>query len=156
MKRLLSGLFRLIPTSALRLGIFLANAKFNQGAVAVITNDEGHVLLLRHVFRKSYPWGFPSGFVNVGENAAAAALRELKEETGLQAMVIHVGATALVAPRHLETVVYGHVRVVTPIKLSHEIFEARWVVPDQVSHDVVQGLRPDQLALLLAAADPES
>jgi len=155
-KRLLAGLFRLIPSSVLRLGLFLGNAKFNHGAVAVITNDEGQVLLLRHVFRKSYPWGFPAGFVNAGENAAAAALRELKEETGLQAMVIHVGATTLVAPRHLETVVYGHVRVVTPIKLSHEIFDARWVMPDQVSEDIVQGLHPDQLALVAAAADPES
>lgn len=156
MKRLLSGLFRLIPSSVLRLSLFLGNAKFNHGAVAVITNNEGQVLLLRHVFRKSYPWGFPSGFVNAGENAATAALRELKEETGFEAMVIHVGGTTLVAPRHLETVVYGHVRIVTPVKLSHEIFEACWVDPDQVPDDIVQGLHPDQFALLVAAADPES
>ena len=155
MKRLLSGLFRLIPSSVLRLGLFLANAKFNHGAVAVISNNEGHVLLLRHVFRKSYPWGFPAGFVNAGENASTAALRELKEETGLDAMIIHVGATTLVAPRHLETVVYGHTNDVGPITVSREIFEARWVTPDQVSDDIVQGLHPDQFALLVAAIDPE-
>ena len=154
MKRLFSVLFRLVPSSVLRLGLFMANAKFNHGAVAVVTNNDGHVLLLRHVFRKSYPWGFPAGFVSAGENAAAAALRELKEETGLEAMVIHVGATTLVAPRHLETIVYGHVSVAAPINPSHEIFEARWVMPDQVSDDIIQGLHPDQFALLAAAADP--
>lgn len=156
MKRLFSALFRIVPSSVLRLGLFMANAKFNHGAVAVITNNDGHVLLLRHVFRKSYPWGFPAGFVNAGESAAAAALRELKEETGLDAMVIHVGATTLVAPRHLETIVYGHISVAAPIHPSREIFEARWVRPDQVSDDIVQGMHPDQFALLAAAADPES
>lgn len=155
MKRLLSGLFRLVPSSVLRLGLFLANAKFNHGAVAVVSNNEGQVLVLRHVYRKSYPWGFPSGFVNAGENASTAALRELKEEAGLEAMIIHVGATTLVAPRHLETVVYGHANAAGPIQQSHEIFEARWVTPDQVADDIVQGMHPDQFALLTAAIDTE-
>lgn len=156
MKRLLSGLFRLVPSSVLRLGLFLANAKFNHAAVAVISNNKGQVLVLRHVYRKIYPWGFPSGFVNAGENASTAALRELKEETGLEAVVTHLGATKLVASRHLETVVYGHVHAAGPIHQSHEIFEARWVVPDKVSDDIVQGMHPDQSTLLTAAIDPEA
>jgi hypothetical protein len=54
----MSGLFHLIPSSVLRLGLFLANAKFNHGAIAVVSNNKGYVLLFRHVFRKSYPWVF--------------------------------------------------------------------------------------------------
>jgi ADP-ribose pyrophosphatase YjhB (NUDIX family) len=77
--------------------------------------------------------GFPAGFVNAGEYASSAALRALKEETGFDAIVIHVGSTALVASRYLETVVYGHAKAASPmINLSHEVFEAHWVVTDQV------------------------
>jgi 8-oxo-dGTP pyrophosphatase MutT (NUDIX family) len=44
--------------------------------------DGGHPLVL--LIRDSYKnWGFPKGHVESGEEAAAAALREVSEETGL-------------------------------------------------------------------------
>lgn len=148
MKRLLSTLFRLVPFRVLRVGLFLGNAKFNHGAVGVFTDPEGRVLLLRHVFRKAYPWGFPSGFVNVGEETSAAAVRELKEETGLEATATHVGETVLVAPRHLETLVHGRVDHAEEFTLSHEIFEARWVAPGQVPDDIVLASPPAYRSIL--------
>ena len=148
MKTLFAALFRRVPSRVLRWGLFLANAKFNHGAVGIFEDSNRRVLLLRHVFRKNYPWGFPSGFVAVGEDAATAAVRELKEETGLTATVTAVGATTLVAPRHLETVVYGYVAVPEPLTISHEIFEARWVTRDQIPEDIAAGLPRGQLPLL--------
>jgi len=51
-----------------------------QGAqVAVWNNDQ--VLLIRNSYRETY--AFPGGFIRKDENTAAAASRELREETGI-------------------------------------------------------------------------
>jgi 8-oxo-dGTP diphosphatase len=54
-------------------------------ADAVVFDDTGAVLLIR---RKNDPFqgqfALPGGFVEIGETTEAAALRELKEETGLE------------------------------------------------------------------------
>lgn len=152
MKRVLSSLFRLVPSRVLRAGLFLANAKFNHGAVGVFTDSEGRILLLRHVFRKTFPWGFPSGFVNVGETASEAAVRELKEETGLVGTITHADETFLVAPHHLETLVHGRVERAENFTLSHEIFEARWVTPGQVPDDIVLASPPAHRDILQGKA----
>lgn len=152
MKRFLSFVYGITPNVLLRFGLFLTNAKFNHGAVAVLSDEAGRVLVLKHVYRKGYPWGFPSGFVNVGEEAADGALREVKEETGLVATVTRVGTSALVAPRHLETVVYGRADSNTSLTLCHEIFEARWIDPESVPDDVASGLPAEQKAILSSLA----
>jgi 8-oxo-dGTP diphosphatase len=52
-------------------------------AAAVII-DDGHVLLVRRrVPESGLEWTFPSGKVEPGETAEAAAVREALEETGL-------------------------------------------------------------------------
>jgi len=55
-------------------------------ALAVVLRD-GHALLVQ---RRNPPnagtWGFPGGHVEPGETALAAAVRELREETGVVAV----------------------------------------------------------------------
>ena len=138
-----------MPSPFLRLGLYVMSAKFNHGAVGIYSDSNGHVLVLNHVYRKGYPWGFPSGFINVGESAADGALRELREETGVPAEIDRVGATTLVAPRHLETVVYGRADSTHPLRLCHEIFEASWVDPRSVPDHIAKGLPPDQIGLMM-------
>ncbi len=50
------------------------------------------VLLIKDAYRN---WGFPKGHLEDGEDAAAAALREIAEETGLTDLVLHgISATS--------------------------------------------------------------
>lgn len=53
-----------------------------------IFDDEGRVLLQRR--GDSGKWGFPGGAVELGETPEMAAVRELKEETGLDVEVKHL------------------------------------------------------------------
>lgn len=50
-----------------------------------IYNDKGEVLLQRR--GDSNKWGFPGGALEVGETPQMAAIREVKEETGLDVEV---------------------------------------------------------------------
>ena len=51
--------------------------------VDVIVDIDGRVVLVR---RKNppYGWAIPGGFIDYGENAEDAAVREIREETGLE------------------------------------------------------------------------
>lgn len=58
-------------------------AQFTVTAGALIFNDAGEVLLLKHRFRAGSGWGIPGGFLETGEHAEQALRRELREEIGL-------------------------------------------------------------------------
>jgi 8-oxo-dGTP diphosphatase len=58
-------------------------------AVDVIIEIEGHIVLIE---RKNFPhgWAIPGGFVDVGETVEAAAVREMREETGLAVVLLEL------------------------------------------------------------------
>ncbi|MGL4336436.1 MAG: NUDIX hydrolase [Turicibacter sp.] len=57
-----------------------------QGAFAVIINEEKKVLLVK---RRDYPiWDLPGGRVDPGESVVDCAIREAKEETGVDIKVM--------------------------------------------------------------------
>ncbi len=53
-------------------------------AAGTLVEDDGHVLLIRRAVppRRGY-WAFPAGYMEADESAEEAAIRETKEETGL-------------------------------------------------------------------------
>ena len=55
----------------------------NIGAAVVVVNDKGQLLMGRQV-KDEYRWSFPGGHLEEGESKISAALRELKEEAGLE------------------------------------------------------------------------
>ncbi|MDO8302724.1 MAG: NUDIX domain-containing protein [Sedimentisphaerales bacterium] len=61
---------------------------FTIGVFGIITDNEGRVLLCH---RRDYDlWNLPGGGVEAGESPWGALVREIKEETGLEAKPVHL------------------------------------------------------------------
>lgn len=99
---------------------------------AFVAAPDGHLLALR----RAHPpclgaWDLPGGFVDAGERPADAIVREIREETGLDAELAGVlGAYASVygeTGRHTVDVGYlARVRDPERLVLSEEKSEAAW------------------------------
>ena len=140
LKHTLAGLMRRFPAlhSLLVHSLNMVAARFTVGAIGVVYNQGGEILLLEHVFRHRYPWGLPGGWVSRRERPDEALRRELAEEVGLEVQVgPPVGIARGRLRSHLET---GYLCEVTGEgeidHLSSEILSARWVRPDAILHDL--------------------
>ncbi|MCL2633728.1 MAG: NUDIX domain-containing protein [Oscillospiraceae bacterium] len=94
------------------------------------------ILLVRHV--KSGYWSFPKGHTEDGESEAETAIREIKEETGIEVYVdTGFRETVTYSPRRdtSKTVVYFIARAKTRelIPQSEEISDIRWVEIDKAA-----------------------
>lgn len=77
-------------------------------AVGVILESEGRLFLGRRTIDPGRgKWSFPSGYVDLGESTAEAALREVKEETGYDARLTGLVGVYSTADRPVVFVVYG-------------------------------------------------
>ena len=69
--------------------VFFAVSRLQRGMTlgvrTVAIDGEGRVMLVKHTYL--YGWWLPGGGVDRGEDCPAAAVRELREETGLVATV---------------------------------------------------------------------
>lgn len=84
LKKLLGALWRGAPKSLRRLTMRLIEPRFAVTSGAVVVDEQGRVLLLKHVFRVGSGWGIPGGFIEKGEQPEDAVRRELEEEIGLK------------------------------------------------------------------------
>jgi 8-oxo-dGTP pyrophosphatase MutT (NUDIX family) len=83
-----------LPLFARRLAVRVLYPRVPIGAVAVIRNDAGLVLLVRQTYHRGGPrWAAPGGWLGRGESPQQAAVREAWEETGLRVTVGRVLAT---------------------------------------------------------------
>jgi len=132
-KKQIAALFRKAPWLAVigeRLWS-LRQARYAVGAVGVVFDGEGRVLLLEHVFHPRHPWGLPGGWVNRREAPGTAVARELREETGLCVEVVQplLVEVSRLRPDHLELAYLCRLEDHAEISLSGEILSYQWSDP---------------------------
>ncbi len=128
--------------------MWLGTAKFSLGVTGIVFDAEGRVMLLRHTFRRRYPWGLVSGWVNRGERLEDALRREVDEETGL---TVGVGPLFRVRKDHLHLAVEAIYLCRLEgglFRASNEITAIDWRRPD----DLPPGVHPDHAPLIREAA----
>lgn len=111
------------------------------GVALVAFNEAEQVFMMRHVFHPTAPWGVPGGWLGRGESPAEAALRELKEETGLTAVLGPATYTIYDEnPPHIGIVFLGQLQP-GPITLSAEIMEVAWFSLDDLPEKMLPHMR---------------
>jgi 8-oxo-dGTP diphosphatase len=146
LKRLLGFLWRKSPKAVRRWGVSFTQPRFQVTAGAVVLNDEGRVLLLKHVFRPGSGWGIPGGFLELGEQPEAAIRRELREETGLElesAEMVFVRAHK--KPPRVEIIYRCRANGEVTLE-GYEIKSGDWFLPDRLP----EGLSKDQQWIIRA------
>src|SRR5689334_19971259 len=88
----MSKMWRRLPARVRRWSMRLAHTRFTVTAGAIIINESGQVLLLKHRFRAGSGWGLPGGFIEAGEQPIDALRRELREEIGLEVEDVEIFA----------------------------------------------------------------
>ncbi len=120
---------------------------FAVSAGAIITDDKGRVLLLKHRFRPSPGWGIPGGFIERGEQPDEALRRELREEAELELKDVKLFATrAFNEPKQIE-ILFTARAIDDTERLSFEIQKAAWFAPEELPKDLPQ----DQAKLIKRA-----
>ena len=129
----------------------LAHTRFTVTAGAVIFNDKGEVLLLKHRFRAGSGWGLPGGFMEKGEQPIDALRRELREEIALEVDDVKVfAARSFKKPKQVE--VLFRARANAQVKSQTvEVERAEWFAVDALP----QGLPRDQRVYIERAAKPD-
>lgn len=109
-------------------------------ASAVVTNEHGDILLQRR--RDSGLWALPGGGMEMTESLPGAAIREVKEETGLDIEITGLVGT-YTDPRHIIAYTDGEVRrqfnvcftariTGGALKISSESTELKFVAPAEL------------------------
>ena len=145
----LGAVWRRFPSKLKRWTMSLSHPRFSVTAGAVITDDRGHVLLLKHRFRPGSGWGIPGGYINKGEQAEDALRRELREEAGLELKDVAVLTTRTFSKPQQVEIVFVCRADGNPKQLNYEIQKAEWFSLDQLP----SSLPKDQLELVKRVLD---
>ena len=121
----------------------LVAPRFFVGVVGIVRNENREVLLVRHTYRQRYPWGLPTGFLERGEQPAAALAREILEETGFECVIESTPAVYSDDQRPLLSIVFKGRYSSGSFTPNSEISEVGFFPLDRLPP-----LLPDQLMLL--------
>jgi 8-oxo-dGTP diphosphatase len=101
-RALLRG-FRSLPTTARRRVVRTIAPSFTVGAMCFIERSDGGLLLVQQVYRRR--WGVPGGLLERREEPAHAAVREVREEVGLDIVLLGEPAVVVdVIPQRVDIV----------------------------------------------------
>jgi len=147
------NIFRRLPPSIRRRAIHAGTPNFTVGAVLLLRDDDGRVLLVRqrHTRRVSIErsearsestagWSLPGGLLGHGESPREAVVREVFEELGMR---LDAGDVAEAVPHALVNPHSRRVDIVFTLARGTEasgtvsadgieILEIRWFAPDDL------------------------
>ncbi len=149
------SIYRRLPA---RIRVFIvrrATPSYWVGAMCVVERSDGALLLVRQSYRRG--WTFPGGLLKRNEAPARAAVRETREEVGLEVELDDHPRVVVDAPRRRVDVVF-RARLAAeadgqePTPVSPEILEVRWFAPDELP--VIQRETAEALVELGRAVRP--
>ena len=146
-RRVLLRIWRDVPFPGWLRQVFLRvlNPSVMVGAMALIQDDQGRILVLEHTYRREVPWGLPGGWLKHAESPESGLAREVFEETGLNVKVGSLLAADFWGSSQLDLLFRCTVESGT-YQSSDETGRHRWVLLSQLPE-----LLPNQLALLRKA-----
>ena len=142
---LLAAIWRTLPERLQWFILWLLNPKFTVGVSGVVLDEAGRVLLLKHAFRRRYPWGLLSGWVKGGESLEDALRREALEETSLSISIDRLVAVRKDRFSLFLEAVYACRVTGGAFSPSNEISEVRWCAPEALP----SGTHPSHAPLIL-------
>jgi 8-oxo-dGTP diphosphatase len=118
----------------------------------VVMHDDKILILKKSPDDRNYPnkWSFCSGFVKEFEPAEDSVLREIKEETGLKAVIVKRGKVIDVSDNKKRWIVAVYLcqAAKTDVKLCHENVDFKWVKTEELdSYEFVPALEKDLKSL---------
>jgi 8-oxo-dGTP pyrophosphatase MutT (NUDIX family) len=146
-RRALLRLWRDVPFPGWMRRIFLRllNPSFMVGAMALIQDGDGRILIVEHTYRRDFPWGLPGGWLKRAESPEAGLAREVLEETGLRVRVEALLAAEFWGSSQLD-LIYRCTVLSGTYQPSDETGLHRWVAAIELPQ-----LLPNQRALLRKA-----
>lgn len=151
LKKMLGALWLRMPGGFRRWSVRLFEPHFTVTTGAVVMDEHGRILLLKHRFRTGSGWGIPGGFMEKGEQPEEALRRELREEVGMELERAEIAfIRALKTPQQMEILFRcrprdeegGGVGAIEP--RSVEVKAVEWFKPDELP----QSLPNDQRDLI--------
>lgn len=157
--------FRALPEPIRQRAVRAASPSYTLGAQARVERDDGRILLVKAAYR--WRWGLPGGLMDAGESPSGAALRETKEETGLDIVLVD-DPTVLIEP-NLQRLTFIYPATPAPganpdavRPQASEILEIGWFPRDEFPETVpdlsgtIAGMeQSDMPRLIVREGDPD-
>jgi 8-oxo-(d)GTP phosphatase len=127
-----------------------------QAAGGLVVRRQGGLLQIVVVHRPvQHDWSFPKGKLEAGETLDMAALREVREETGMTCELLRfIGHTEYVDRKGRQKTVAYWIMAATAgsFSVNEEVDELRWMHLDEASR-LLSYPRDQELVAVLMAAD---
>jgi len=121
-------------------------------AKAVLRAEDGTILLLKRSEtdeRRPLQWDFPGGMVDEGENFVTAAVREIKEEAGIdikpERLTLAYTTSAIREDKNVCWLIFVGETKKQDVKLSFEHSEFQWVSLDEAINAIEYDLQKNAL-----------